>query len=255
VFLSNALRKLTHTLLLGLSVVACERPRDIAVRVSIPGPDSLETPVTGVGLVALPYDRDSVLKSLGASARTPRPHVGALDTLFREFREPFTAYSAATFRLGKLRDSVTDVKAALDSLPRNAPDYAVAYARFGRLSDTLKVAQARAESARAALDRARAVFVARSESLRAEVRSWEDSTYRGYDSIVHNLAERQHREPVTDTTGSDGWAHLRVAPGRWWIYARSWDATDPNAEWYWNVPLTGDTLLLSSRTGRRQPRY
>ena len=254
-FLSNALPKLTHTLLLGLSVVACERPRDVAVRVSIPGPDSLETPVTGVGLVALPYDRDSVLKSLDASARTPRPHVAALDTLFREFRGPFTAYSAATFRLGKLRDSVAEVKAALDSLPRNAPDYAVAYARFGRLSDTLKVAQTKAESARSALERARAGFVARSESLRAEVRSWEDSTYRGYDSIVHNLALARHREPVTDTTGSDGWAHLRVAPGRWWIYARSWDATDPNAEWYWNVPLTGDTVLLSSRTGRRQPRY
>ncbi|MFL5515203.1 MAG: hypothetical protein ACJ8DJ_03540 [Gemmatimonadales bacterium] len=246
---------MTHTLLLGLAVVACERPRDVAVRVSIPGPDSLETPVTGVGLVALPYDRDSVLKSLEVSARTPRPHVAALDTLFREFRGPFTAYSAATFRLGKLRDSVAEVKTALDSLPRNAPGYAVSYARFGRLSDTLKAAQARAESARGALNRARVGFVARSDSLRAEVRSWEDSTYRGYDSIVHNLAARQHREPVTDTTGSDGWAHLRVAPGRWWIYARSWDATDPNAEWYWNVPLTGDTLLLSSRTGRRQPRY
>ena len=254
-FLSNALRKLTHTLLLGLSVVACGRPRDIAVRVSIPGPDSLETPVTGVGLVALPYDRDSVLKSLEASARTPRPHVAALDSLFREFRGPFTAYSAATFRLGKLRDSVAEVKAALDSLPRNAPDYAVSYARFGRLSDTLKMAQAKAESARGALDRARTGFVVRSESLRAEVRRWEDSTYRGYDSIVHNLAMKQNREPVTDTTGSDGWAHLALAPGRWWIYARSWDATDPNAEWYWNLPLTGDTLLLSSRTGRRQPRY
>ena len=211
--------------------------------------------MTGVGLIALPYDRDSVLKSLETSARTPRPHVAALDSLFRGFRGPFNAYSTATFRLGKLRDSVTQVKAALDSLARNAPDYAVSYARFGRLSDTLKAAQAEAERVRGALDRARAGFVARSESLRGEVRRWEDSTYRGYDSIVHNLALRQHREPVTDTTGSDGWAHLRLEPGRWWIYARSWDATDPNSEWYWNVPLTGDTLLLSSRTGRRQPRY
>jgi hypothetical protein len=244
-----------YPLLLGLSLAACQRPHDVAIRVSIPGPDSVETPVTGVGLVALPYDRDSVLKSLEASARTPRPHVAALDSLFRNFRGPFTAYSAATFRLGKLRDSLAEVKAALDSLPRNAPDYAVSYARFGRLSDTLKAAQTRAESARTALDRARAGFVSRSESLRAEVRRWEDSTYRGYDSIVHNLATKQHREPVTDTTGSDGWAHLRLEPGRWWIYARSWDATDPNGEWYWNVPVTGDTVLLSSRTGRRQQRY
>jgi hypothetical protein len=39
------------------------------------------------------------------------------------------------------------------------------------------------------------------------------------------------------------------------VYARSWDATDPNAEWYWNIPVEDDTLLLSSRTARRQPRY
>jgi hypothetical protein len=85
------------------------------------------------------------------------------------------------------------------------------------------------------------------------VRQWEDSTYRGYDSIVRGLSHGH--DAVTDTTGADGWAHLRLKPGRWWIYARSWDATDPNAEWYWNVPASGDTLLLSSRTGRRQPRY
>jgi len=49
---------------------------------------------------------------------------------------------------------------------------------------------------------------------------------------------------------------LTLPPGRWWIYARSWDATDPNSEWYWNVPApAGDTLLLSSRSARRQARY
>ena len=37
-------------------LTASERPRDVAVRVSIPGPDSVETPVTGVGIIALPYN-------------------------------------------------------------------------------------------------------------------------------------------------------------------------------------------------------
>ena len=97
----------------------------------------------------------------------------------------------------------------------------------------------------------------RSETLRAAIRHWEDSTYQGYDSVVQALARESGRTPVTDTTGADGWASLTVSPGRWWVYARSWDAGDPNAEWYWNVPVpaAGDTLLLSSRTARRQPRY
>jgi hypothetical protein len=87
------------------------------------------------------------------------------------------------------------------------------------------------------------------------MRQWEDSTYEGYDSIVRGLTRRAGNEPVTDTTGADGWAKLTLAPGRWWIYARSWDANDPNSEWYWNVPVDSDTLLLSSRTARRQARY
>jgi hypothetical protein len=238
-----------------LALAACEQPRDVAVRVSIPGPDTAETPVTGVGVVALPYDRDSVLRQLETRARTPRPPTAPLESLFAAFRGPFTSYSAATFRLSRLRDSLTTARSALDSLPRDAPVYGQTYAVFGRLTDSLEAAQQRAERGRTDLDRARREFAARGDSLRLRMRQWEDSTYRGYDSIVQSLARRAGREAVTDTTGADGWATLTLAPGRWWIYARSWDATDPNAEWYWNVPVDSDTLLLSSRTARRQPRY
>jgi hypothetical protein len=97
--------------------------------------------------------------------------------------------------------------------------------------------------------------VPRTESLRAVVRHWEDSTYRSYDSVVRHLAERRNREPATDTTDAQGWARFRLKSGRWWIYARSWDATDPNAVWYWNQPVSSDTVLLSSRNGKLQPRY
>jgi hypothetical protein len=244
---------LTAALLATLA--ACGGPREVAVRVSIPGPDSVETPVTGVGLVALPYDRDSVLRALETRARTPRPPTAPLESLFAGFRGPFTAYSATTYRLGKLRDSLATAKAELDTLPRNAPAYTRIHAEFGRLSDSLTAGQARAERARDELDRARRKFVTRSDTLRLRMRQWEDSTYQGYDSIVRGLSLRAGHDAVTDTTGADGWAHLKLPPGRWWVYARSWDATDPNAEWYWNLPATDDTLLLSSRNARRQPRY
>jgi len=250
------LRGLTLAALLLAALAGCEKPRPLAVRVSIPGPDSVETPVTGVGLVALPYDRDSVLRALEQRARTPRPPTAPIESLFAAFRGPFAAYSSATIRLGHLRDSLAAAKASLDSLPRDAPAYAQHYAVFGRLTDSLRVAQERADQARVALDHERRTFSVRGDSLRLRMRQWEDSTYQGYDSLVQGLARRAAREPVTDTTGADGWAHLTLRPGRWWIYARSWDATDPNAEWYWNVPVpAGDTLLMSSRAARRQPRY
>jgi hypothetical protein len=62
-------------------------------------------------------------------------------------------------------------------------------------------------------------------------------------------------EPVIDTTDATGWAHFSLPRGTWWIYAHAWDTSDPNSQWYWNVPLHGDTVLLSSRTGRQHPRY
>ena len=236
-------------------LTGCERPRDVAVRVSIPGPDSVETPVTGVGIVALPYNRDSVLAALEERAPSPRPDTSALDTLFRVFRVPFASYTAAVQRTEGLRDSLERLRQALDSMPRNTPEYRERYAAFSSLDDSLAAARKENERARQELDRARATFAERGDPLRARIRHWEDSTYRGYDSITRSLAARRRQDPRTDTTGADGWAHFSIPPGEWWIYGRSWDATDPNAEWYWNLPVTDDTIVLSSRTGRQRRRY
>ena len=246
---------LAAALLALAGLMACERPRDVAVRVSIPGPDSVETPVTGVGLIALPYDRDSVLAALEETAASRRPDTAALDSLFRAFRVPFVSYTGTIQRTERLRDSLDLLRTRLDSLPRNTPEYRELYAAFSRLDDSLTAAQKRTERARQDLDRARVDFIDRSESLRSAIRHWEDSTYRGYDSITRNLAVRRRQDPRTDTTGGDGWARFHLPAGDWWIYGRSWDATDPNAEWYWNLPVEGDTLLLSSRTGRQRRRY
>ncbi|HXE59016.1 MAG TPA: hypothetical protein VNK43_13530, partial [Gemmatimonadales bacterium] len=90
---------------------------------------------------------------------------------------------------------------------------------------------------------------------RAAVAQWEDSAYRDYESIVARLARASGRVPLADTTGADGRVTLRLPEGRWWIHARSWDAQDPNAEWYWNVPVTGDTVELSPATGELRARY
>jgi len=225
------------------------------VRVSIPGPDSVAAPVAGIGLVALPYDRDSVLRALEASARSKRPPTTQLDSLFQAFRGPFAEYAGASFAAEKLRAALAALKHHLDSLPRNAPEYRDLYARFGRVSNDLAAAEKRETAARVALAAARMKFVSRSDSLRGRIRSWEDSTYQGYDSIVRALATARGRQPVADTTGADGWAHLHLVGGPWWVYARSWDATDPNAEWYWNTPLPGDTVQLTPGTGARRPKY
>ena len=225
------------------------------MQVTIVGADSARTPAAGVGVVALPYDRDSVLHSLDARARSPRPSTAPLDSLFAQFREPFTAYARASFEAGKLRDSVDVLRRRIQTTPKTAAAYGELTARVDAQQRALGSAEARRDSAQRKLGRARERFRAHGDSLRGAIRRWEDSTYRGYDSIVQRLATRSTLVPVTDTTGQDGWARLSLKSGPWWIYARAWDATDPNAEWYWNLPVSGDTIRLTPANGRHQPKY
>jgi hypothetical protein len=203
--------------------------------------------------VALPYDRDSIIARLEAAGR-PRPNVARLDTLFAEYRLPFAEFANAELQARRLRDSLGLTRGRLDSIPRGAPEYQALYRRFGEETDSLTAVEQRRDRAQAALKRARDTLGPRIDSLKALVSRWEDSTYRGYDSIVGAMSKTRGLEPVADTTGADGRTTLHLKPGRWWIYSYSWDAQDPNGEWYWNVPVSGDSVVLDRGTGRRRAR-
>lgn len=217
-------------------LAACDGPRDVTVKVTLPDMEGVETPASGVPVVALPYNRDSLLATLERAQGSPRPNMPALDSLFAEFRVPFVEHFRAGQALNAVRDSI-----AAGSLPSSA----------------LEAASARTERTRAALDRVRTSVGPRADSLRTAVRAWEDSTYQSFDSIVKALNERARRKPVVDTTDATGHAtlHLPASEIDWWVTASSWDVTDPNMSWYWNMRLTGDTTALDSRSGRRRPRY
>lgn len=237
-----------------VALVACG-PAEVTVRVAIPGPDSVLAAVAGVQLIALPYDRDSVIAALEAQSAAPARETHALDSLYGAFRAPFAAYAQAALRVRRLEDSLAAIRADLDSIPRNASAYRSLYLRFTELADTLARAQAASERAQAVLKRARDTLGGRIERLRAAHRRWEDTTYHGYDSLTTALVRSRGLTPIADTTDAEGRAAFRLLPGRWWIYARSWDAEDPYSEWYWNVPVRGDSLILDPANGRRRPTY
>lgn len=223
-----------------LLLAACSNRREIHVEVRIPDPDGVETPIPGVRVAALPYDRDSIIVALEARASEARPHTKALDSLFQAFRAPFVGYTRLAWldeQLRRRRDAAgsDSARAVLDdSVARLAPEL---------------------ERARADLDGARRTLWPGIDSLRSEVRRWEETVYAGYDTLVTGLTRDRMREGIQDTTDARGGATITVGPGRWWIHARSPDPQDPNAEWYWNAPLRGDTVLLTPATGSRRPRY
>jgi len=238
-----------------LLTAACEPTRDVTVVAVIPGLDPGGTAATGFAFIVLPYDRDSLVAAFEARAATPRPATGALDSLFAQYRAPFARYTALVARAAQYNDSLRSLKRQLETIPSTSPGYGQYYLRWQGIRDTLRTIDAEAARARATLEASRAQFVKRSDSLRATVRHWEDSTYRGYDSAVTALIRARHREPIADTTGPAGSATVHLRGGPWWVSARSWDPNDPNAEWYWNVPVTSDTVRLDASSGRNRNRY
>ena len=156
------------------------------------------------------------------------------------------------------RDSVTAALTAAwptprpDTLPlaRLLDSLSAGYARFRTAAPAAK------EEARRAMERERAALEPRVAALRAEQRAWRDSAWRSYDSLTFALIRRLARDPFADTTDASGAAVVCPSrPGPWWVTLTAWDAADPNAEWYWNLPLTGDTLRLTTANAVHRRRY
>jgi hypothetical protein len=243
------------TALALLVVAACGGPRQIAVQVLVPDLNGVETPLPGVEVAALPYDRDSVLRALEGRASTGRPHTRELDSLFQAFRQPFLAFARGAWQLEllhRLRDSLT---AHRQKATPDSPGARELERRLVALDDSLRRLAPELEHRRAALGAARDTLWPRIVRLQPDVRRWELSTYAGYDTIVRGFVRDRLRLGLADTTNATGWAELQLSAGRWWLYARSPDPQDPNAQWYWNVPASGDTLRLRPATGRHLPRY
>lgn len=226
------------------------------MQVLVPDLEGVETPVSGVVVAALPYDRDSVIAEMERRAPVGRPNTQALDTLFQAFHTPFLDFSRAAWRaelLTRRRDSlVLARKKAADGSPAAAE----LDARLIPVDDSLKVHAPELERKRATLAAARDTLWPRIERLKTAANAWETSTYAGYDTLVRVLTRDRLKTSLADTTGTGGWGVLRLVSGRWWLYARATDPQDPNFQWYWNIPEGGDdTVRLNPATGRRLPRY
>lgn len=92
--------------------------------------------------------------------------------------------------------------------------------------------------------------------LRVAQQAWQDSAWRTYDSVTFALVRRLARDPFADTTDATGLARVTPArPGPWWVTMTAWDAADPYTEWYWNLPLAGDTLRLTAANAAHRRRY
>jgi len=218
-----------------VAVAACG-PDRVSIQVTIPDQAGVETPLPGARLTLLPYDRDSMLTVLENRASSPRPSTARLDSLLQLFRDPLTRYLRVSSEVQRLTARADTARALLE--------------------DSLATLTAAQEAARQTLAKARQRLQPDIESLLAGVRAWEDTAFRTYDSITASITSGTGDDAVSDSTLADGWSRVKLPrKGPWWVYVRAVNVNDPNAEWYWNVRITGDTVRLSPRNGRSRTRF
>ena len=240
--------------LILVATAACSR-RETTIRVAVPDLEGRLTPVAGLPIVALPYDRDSLLAELEARAASPRPDTAAIDSLFALVRGPFSELLRTEARAVGLRDSLDRLRARLEHEPRNSPAYRVGYHTFTALADTLARAEQQIVKAQLVVSAAERQIGSRLGRLREAVTRWEDSTLRSYDSLTAARASQLGRRPVHAETGADGSLTLKLPQGTWWVYTRAPQVGNPYAGWYWNQKVTGDSVPLTPATGRLRPCY
>lgn len=196
--------------------------------------------------MALPYDRDSILTSLENEAPTAKPPTAELDSLFQVYQGPFEESTRLAARAGQLRDSLR----LLDADPSRAGAVTM-------LRDSLAVIEAAAAAASDRLATLRAQVNPRIDSLRQVMREWEDEAYRNYAEITTSLTSNRLALGIADTTSAEGAAGIWLPPGSrsWWIHARSFNSGDPNSEWYWNVLIDRDVIVLDTSNARLRRRY
>lgn len=239
-------------------LAGCNTSTRVEVTAFIPDLTGTLAPAPGVAFVALPYDRDSLIAALDARAASPKPSTALLDSLYGRVRAPFAAFAAVSESVTVLQDSAARLKVSLETLSRESPQYRAGYSAFLEVTAARTAALARQAAARRMLDRARDAAAPQIDSARTALRAWEDSAYRDYETLTSELLRRSAVQAVADTTDARGAATVilpRGRDGRWWIYARTWDSGDPNAEWYWNVPVAGDTVVLGPDNARRRTKY
>ena len=188
----------------------------------------------------------------------PRPDTAALDSLFARFRGPVHRLLRDASATERWRDSLRLLRNRGSTRSRATPRTTrKLFATFERLSDSLAEASAPPRLARRTSTGPAPISSPRSESLRARDPTIGKIAPTGDTTVsCDSLAARRRQEPLTDTTDA-----ARLGPAFTWARARGGSTarrgTRPirTQRWYWNVPADADTILLSSRTGRRRPRY
>ena len=197
-----------------------------------------EVPLVGLEIVALPYDAQSLLDSLGRAAPTPRPDYAALEMELKDYqRKDSDSIDNLNAEWAEARSVVAELADTLNGMERGSAEYATAYIRLRTAHEALsreEVVLERRMMREFGSDRD---IAARAAAAADSLRRWEEEAYRTFAELVAGQAG------ITGSTDSEGQARLELEAGRWWLVARRPDPENPFMEFAWNVPQVVSSLV------------
>ncbi len=97
-----------------------------------------EVPLVGLEIVALPYDAQSLLDSLGRAAPTPRPDYAALEMELKDYqRKDSDSIDNLNAEWAEARSVVAELADTLNGMERGSAEYATAYIRLRTAHEAL----------------------------------------------------------------------------------------------------------------------
>ncbi len=235
---------LTGLIALLPSLAACGGS-DLTV-VVLAGEEDEEQPVADLPVEFLPFNRDSIFRSLAATAEEPEPQIP--DDLRAQFDS--VAVLQENWRAGEsewaeAREALQNLSSRLQRLDRRSREYQQLYRQFDGLESTERRLNNARQQAFQAFDELQRKTLGRADSVRAVIEAWEDIAFMDYLDIETEILTGLGREIVYDTTNAEGTATTSLPGGDWFVHTR---LSLPFSELYWNVPVDPgavDTLRLT----------
>ena len=234
-------RTLPYVLALLLGAGACG-PAQVIVMMEIDvddpsGNGTITQALSDIEVRLVPYDRDAVFDSLTGAYSTPEPPVPeALLAARTEVQAAQSEWDAAQRRWGILRDTLQQITATLEGLPRTDSRYIVLFREYNEFDFEYAAVERQVEQAFTRFDSLQQGTIRSSDSIRILQDNWADDAYADIGDVFRAKQAESGLDLAVDTTDASGVArqNLQVRPGQYWVNAR-YELT--YSELYWNVPI------------------
>jgi hypothetical protein len=251
-------RMLGLAALCGATVLVGCGGADIVVQAATEAEDGTPNPLTGLEVLALPYDRDSIFQELAALYGEPEPQIpDSLLQLQQQIAEANTSWQEATGRWNTMRDSLKNLSDRLTGMSRASPQYTVLFREYPGVEQAVAQSERQMNQEFSRLESLQNRFTSQAEEVEARRNAWADQAYAKVDSVIDARLDEIGMEEAVDTTDANGIATFQLGAGQWWIHAR-YDL--PYEELYWNEPIEaarGEPIqvILNKASASSRPKF